>query len=154
LGGSFSQATNDAVVGVIAKGVIFLVAAGNSNADACNTSPASAPGVITVGATTITDDKASFSNWGKCVDVWAPGNNIVSAYATSDTTYASLSGTSMATPLAAGSVGLMAGLPSHEKIANDFVTTCTAGVIKGLNPDSINLLIYDRHADGTTQTCV
>lgn len=80
----------------------MVVAAGNDNADACNTSPARAPGAITVGATTQSDSRASFSNWGTCVDIFAPGYQILSTYHTSNSATATLSGTSMACPHVAG----------------------------------------------------
>ncbi len=102
LGGSFNASVNNAVANSIADGVTYAVAAGNSNANACNFSPASTPTAITVGATTNTDAKASFSNTGSCVDIWAPGVGILSAWYTSNTATSSLSGTSMASPHVAG----------------------------------------------------
>jgi subtilisin family serine protease len=107
LGGGFSQAVNDAVIGSADSGVVYSVAAGNSNADACNYSPASAgthPGVITVGATTSSDTKASFSNYGTCVDIWAPGVSILSTRSGGGTT--TMSGTSMAAPHVGGGAAL------------------------------------------------
>merc|ERR1719330_234779 len=75
-------------------GVVVVVAAGNSNSDACNFSPAFTPNAITVGSTTSTDSRSSFSNYGTCVQIWAPGSSVVSASASSDTGTRSLSGTS------------------------------------------------------------
>ena len=87
----------------------MVVAAGNENKDACSTSPASAEGAITVAATTINDGRSSFSNFGSCVDIFAPGSNIKSADYRSRTGSRTLSGTSMACPHAAGAVALLIG---------------------------------------------
>ena len=86
----------------MADGITVVVAAGNDNADACNYSPASAPSAITVGATASNDSRASFSNFGTCLDIFAPGSSISSAYKGSTTAAASMSGTSMASPFVAG----------------------------------------------------
>ena len=107
LGGGFSQALNDAVNNSINDGVTYALAAGNGNfagipQDACSTSPASTPNAITVGATTSADREASFSNYGRCVDILAPGVSITSSWLNSGTN--TISGTSMATPHVAGAV--------------------------------------------------
>lgn len=102
LGGGKSPSLDAAVNAAVKAGINFAVAAGNENQDACNTSPASAEGAITVGASTISDSRAYFSNWGKCVDIFAPGLNILSTYIGSNTATATLSGTSMASPHVAG----------------------------------------------------
>lgn len=102
LGGGKSTALNKAVTDA-AKKHIVVVAAGNENQDACNVSPASAEGyVITVGATTDRDYRSGFSNWGSCVNIFAPGSSITSSYIGSPTATKSMSGTSMATPYIAG----------------------------------------------------
>jgi len=106
IGGGFSQALNDAIQRGIAAGVTFVVAAGNSAADACNYSPSSTPNALTVGATTNTDLQASYSNWGGCVDLFAPGTTIYSAYNTGDASFYTSSGTSMASPHVAGAAAL------------------------------------------------
>ena len=98
LGGGKSTSLNTAVNNAVAAGVTVVVAAGNSNADACNYSPASAVNAITVGATTSGEATASYSNYGSCVDLWAPGSSIKSAWIGSNTATNTISGTSMASP--------------------------------------------------------
>jgi subtilisin family serine protease len=102
LGGGVSTALDDAVARSIASGVSYAVAAGNDNTDACRQSPARLPAAITVGASTKTDRRAGFSNYGSCVDLFAPGEAITSDVNSSDTATAVYSGTSMATPHVAG----------------------------------------------------
>jgi len=106
LGGSYNAAMNNAVTQCVASGVTCAVAAGNDNANACNYSPASTPNAITVGATSTDasnrDIRSSFSNWGNCVDIFAPGSNIYSCGISSNSAYSTLSGTSMACPHVAG----------------------------------------------------
>lgn len=102
LGGGASTAMDAAVNAAINAGVTVVVAAGNSNANACNTSPSRVPSAITVGATASNDSRASFSNIGSCVDLFAPGSAITSAWHTSNTATVTISGTSMASPHVAG----------------------------------------------------
>ncbi|KAJ2913979.1 hypothetical protein MD484_g6416, partial [Candolleomyces efflorescens] len=102
LGGGKSQALDDAVNGAVRSGLHFAVAAGNNNTDACTKSPAAAVNATTVGASTVGDERAYFSNHGSCVDVFAPGLNILSTYIGSTTATTTLSGTSMASPHVAG----------------------------------------------------
>jgi subtilisin family serine protease len=106
LGGGRNQAVNDATARLMGAGVYVVVAAGNSNADACNYSPAATPGVMTVAASTNTDAKASYSNWGSCVNLYAPGSSITSAWHSSRTATNTISGTSMASPHVAGVAAL------------------------------------------------
>jgi subtilisin family serine protease len=106
LGGALSKAVNDAVSGSIKAGVTYAVAAGNSHTDACTVSPASTPAALTVAASDQTDHNASFTNMGKCVDIFAPGVGIASDWNTGTTATKILSGTSMASPLVAGAAAL------------------------------------------------
>jgi len=102
LGGGKSQALDDAVNKAVRSGLHFAVAAGNDNRDACSYSPAAAESAVTVGASTIGDERAYFSNHGPCVDIFAPGMQILSTYKGSKTAVSTLSGTSMASPHTAG----------------------------------------------------
>lgn len=96
LGGGESDSVNTAVANLRSKDVVVAVAAGNNNKDACDYSPASAAEAFTVGSTTSSDARSSFSNYGTCVDIFAPGTDILSALHTSDTASDTWSGTSMA----------------------------------------------------------
>jgi subtilisin family serine protease len=122
LGGAQNTAVDDAVRGAVARGVFFGVAAGNDGGDACGHSPAAAgttSGVDTVAATDSTDTEASWSNYGNCVDIWAPGVSIYSTYKSGS--YATLSGTSMATPHVVGGAALY--LSSHTTASPGAVET-------------------------------
>jgi subtilisin family serine protease len=106
LGGGYSSALNTAVNNLSNSGVFVAVAAGNSNANACNYSPASASAAFTTAASTSSDARASYSNYGSCVDGYAPGSSIRSAWHTSNTATNTISGTSMASPHVAGVAAL------------------------------------------------
>ncbi|TVY38691.1 Subtilisin-like protease, partial [Lachnellula occidentalis] len=118
IGGSKSTALNSAVAALVKAGVIVVVAAGNENQDASNTSPASAPSAITVGAIDANDAKASFSNFGPVVDIFAPGVNVLSVGIKSDTSTATLSGTSMASPHITGLCAYLMTLENLTAAAN------------------------------------
>merc|ERR1719512_65592 len=146
LGGSGTQqAMADAVDAAVNSGVVVVVAGGNSNADACNFSPAFVPSAITVGSTTSTDARSSFSNYGPCTNIWAPGSSILSASHTSDTGSRSLSGTSMACPHVSGGAALvLEANPSMkpsavlEQLASDAVKDALSGLRSG----DVNVLLY------------
>ena len=143
LGGGFSSALNSAVTNMINSGVFLAVAAGNSNANACNYSPSSASGTLTVAASDKTDTRASFSNYGGCVDVYAPGVSITSDWINSGTN--TISGTSMASPHAAGVAALYKatfGNASASTIVSWIVNNATANVIKGNPSGTPNRLLY------------
>lgn len=132
LGGGQSKAVNDAVANSIKAGVTYAVAAGNSHTDACTVSPASTPAALTVAASDQTDHNASFTNMGKCVDLFAPGVGITSAWNTSTTASAVLSGTSMATPHVAGVAALyLQGNPtaSPAAVASAILARATSGAL-------------------------
>jgi subtilisin family serine protease len=145
LGGGASTAVDDAVARLTNSGVSLAVAAGNENQDACNTSPARAPSAITVGATTNTDARASFSNYGSCLDVFAPGNNITSSWYSSTTATNTISGTSMASPHVAGVAALyLQGNTgaSAATVASAITSTATTGVVTSAGTGSPNRLLY------------
>ncbi len=106
LGGGSSAALDSAVNNSINSGVFYAVSAGNDNSNACYSSPGRVPAAVTVAATTRTDQRGSYSNYGTCVDLFAPGSDITSAWMTSDTGINTLSGTSMATPHVSGAAAL------------------------------------------------
>lgn len=144
LGGGASTAIDNAVASAVNAQITFAVAAGNSNANACNYSPARAPSAITVGATTSTDQRASYSNFGNCVDIFAPGSSITSAWKTSNTATNTISGTSMASPHVAGVVALyLQGNPgaSPATVVNALVGAATSGVVGNAGSGSPNKLL-------------
>src|SRR3989449_3571580 len=145
LGGGASSALDTAVNNSINDGVTYSIAAGNSNADACTQSPARVPNAITVGATTSTDARSSFSNFGTCVDIFAPGSSITSSWNTSDTATNTISGTSLATPHVTGVAALF--LESNPTATPDAVQSAlksngTANKISSLPSGTVNLLLY------------
>ncbi|KAF7118171.1 hypothetical protein CNMCM5793_007572 [Aspergillus hiratsukae] len=148
LGGGYSYAFNNAVQSAYQSGVLSVVAAGNENVDASNTSPASAPNAITVAAINSGNARASFSNYGSVVDIFAPGQNILSAWIGSNTATNTISGTSMATPHI---VGLSVYLMGLESLSGPAAVTArikqlaTTGVVTGTN-GSPNLLAYNGNA--------
>ena len=145
LGGATSTVVNYTVENAVKNGVVVVVAAGNSYANACNYSPSSAPNAITVGATGRSDAKASFSNYGSCVDIFAPGENVLSAYKTSATATAIMSGTSMATPHVTGIVArYLSKFPTATpaQVEAGIKSWAVKGKLSGISTDSPNLLAF------------
>jgi subtilisin family serine protease len=143
--GSLSQALNDAMQRSIDAGVTYVVSAGNSARDACLSSPGSMTNAITVGASMDTDAQAGFSNYGTCIDVFAPGYSVLSATNYDDVSMMSASGTSMASPHVAGIAALyLQANPSATptQVTNAIVSNATANVMTGLGTGSPNLLAH------------
>jgi serine protease len=145
LGGGASSALDTAVNNLSNAGVAIAVAAGNSNANACNSSPARAANAITVGSTTSTDARSSFSNFGSCLDLFAPGSGILSAWIGSTSATRTISGTSMASPHVAGAAALYKQAnpsASAGTIRNALVNNATTNVVTSAGTGSPNRLLY------------
>jgi len=145
LGGGASAALDTAVRNSIASGVTYAIAAGNSNVNAANSSPARVGEAITVGATTMTDARSSFSNFGSVVDIFAPGSAILSAWRTSDTATNTISGTSMATPHVAGvAARFLQSNPtaSPAAVRNELVAQATLNHLSGIPTGTANRLLF------------
>lgn len=143
LGGGASTSLDTAVKKSITSGVTYSIAAGNSNADACRYSPARVPEAITVGATTSTDSRASYSNFGSCLDLFAPGSNITSTWLAGGVT--TISGTSMAAPHVAGAAALyLQGRPNAlpAEVASAIANNSSAVRIGNAGRKSPNRLLY------------
>jgi subtilisin family serine protease len=142
LGGGASSTLDAAVESLVSKGITVAVAAGNSAADACNASPARTPNALTVAASNSTDGFASFSNFGKCVDLIAPGVGITSAWINSNTSTATLNGTSMATPHVAGLVAALMtnGYLAPYEVATVLGSSAAANKISAAPAGTPNLL--------------
>lgn len=144
-GSSFSPAINAATERAIDAGITVVVAAGNGNRDACEESPASTLDAITVGSTGRTDQRSSFSNTGRCVDVFAPGESVVSAGIFSDTSSAILSGTSMAAPHVTGAAALLLGEdPSlnPRQVSERIGENATPSAVGGVDPATSNRMLF------------
>lgn len=144
LGGATSSSLDSAVENLYNNGYVMVVAAGNSNTDACTSSPARVSKAITVAATDNTDTRASYSNYGSCVDIFAPGSQINSSWIGSNTATKILNGTSMATPHVAGVVAeMLQSTPtaSPQTISTNLLNQASSNVVK--NPSgSPNRLLY------------
>jgi hypothetical protein len=153
LGGGISTAVDDAVRNSIASGVVYSLAAGNSNEDACQTSPARVAEALTVGATDPNDDaRAFFSNVGTCLDIFAPGIGILSAFNSSDVASATFSGTSMATPHVTGAAALYLQVNPNAKpadVAAAITGNATSGVVGDVGSGSPNRLLFTGFINAT-----
>jgi len=147
LGGPVSQSIDRAVANVIALGIPFVVAAGNEAQDASNVSPAHLVSAITVGASTIDDSFASFSNFGSQVDILAPGQDILSAGFQNDDGVAKLSGTSMATPHISGLSLLLMAREGKQLSADDLIQRIAGlglqGIVRGVVANTKNVLAFN-----------
>ena len=144
LGGSASSTLDGAVRNLIAKGIHVVVAAGNSNADACNYSPARVLDAVTVGAITSSDSRASYSNTGSCLDLFAPGSAITSTWLGASGTQ-TISGTSMASPHVAGVIARFISINptlSPVQVAQSLKSSATSNLVQSAGTGSPNLLLF------------
>ncbi|HEX4363095.1 MAG TPA: S8 family peptidase [Solirubrobacteraceae bacterium] len=153
LGISRSPALDEAASNSIADGVVYAVASGNGNEATCDISPARVPAALTTAATTDADARASYSNYGTCIDVFAPGSSITSAWFTSDSATKVLSGTSMSTPAVAGVAALiLQGSPSASPatVASTLTSNATTGIVTNPGAGTPNRLLYSPPSGGAS----
>lgn len=153
LGGSYSEVIDDATAAAVESGIFMAVAAGNSDAQACKYSPASTASAFTVGATDPDDGRASYSNYGECLDIFGPGTDITSAWIGSPDATNTISGTSMATPHVAGVAAKYLSVDntlSVAELSKALVDNATEDVLTGVDGGffpsdankSPNLMVY------------
>ncbi|GIZ41993.1 hypothetical protein CKM354_000527400 [Cercospora kikuchii] len=150
LGGTFSQTTNDAIEEATNAGAFITVAAGNEGEDASNSSPASAPSACTVGATNLQDARADFSNFGEALDIFAPGEDITSAWIGSSSAQNTISGTSMATPHIAGLAAYLIALEgpkSPAALCERIQALAQKDILEDVGEGSVNFLAYNGAAN-------
>jgi cerevisin len=155
LGGGKSRTLDLAVNAAVDAGLHFAVAAGNDNADSCNYSPAAAENAVTVGASTLADERAYFSNYGTCNDIFAPGLNILSTWVGSKYATNIISGTSMASPHVCGLLAYLLSLQpssdsayavadiSPKKLKADIIGISTRNALSDIPADTANLLAWN-----------
>jgi len=155
LGGGKSRTLDLAVNAAVDAGIHFAVAAGNDNADSCNYSPAAAEKAVTVGASTLADERAYFSNFGPCNDIFAPGLNILSTWVGSKYAVNTISGTSMASPHIAGLLAYFLSLqPSNDsafavaeitpkKLKANLISIATQGALEDVPSNTANILAWN-----------
>ncbi len=151
LDGPVSKLVNDAVNALINHGIVVVTAAGNESEDACNHSPASVPNALTVGATTATDQRANYSNYGSCLDLFAPGSSVTSAWIGSTTATKILSGTSMAAPHVTGVAAIYLqshGSASVATVSKVILDASTKNLITNPGTNSPNKLVYSLVSGG------
>lgn len=152
LGGPASSTLDGAIRNLITKGITVVVAAGNSNADACNYSPSRVLDAITVGATEFSDSRASYSNYGSCLDIFAPGSAITSTWIGVNSTN-TISGTSMASPSVAGVIArFLSNNPTltPAQVATSLKNSATKNVVVNPGANSLNQLVYLNVTPDTT----
>ncbi|MFK8011292.1 MAG: S8 family serine peptidase [Marinicellaceae bacterium] len=152
LGGGSSTALDNAVNAAVAAGVTMVVAAGNENQNACNVSPARAANAITVGSTTSSDRRSSFSNYGSCLDIYAPGSSITSTWYTGNSSTNTISGTSMAAPHVAGVAALYLDdnpNASPAQVQAAIENASIANKVSDARTGSPNLLLNNDFGGGT-----
>ncbi len=152
LGGPVSEALDTAIRNAIKSGVVFTIASGNSNRDACSSSPPRVLEAITVGASNKKDERAYFSNWGECVDLFAPGEDILSVGTDDDSGVRVISGTSMSSPHVAGAAALY--LETHpdatpEEVAQALKRNATGKVLTSIGNGSPDALLYTQSEEPT-----
>lgn len=151
LGGGANSSVNTAVDNLTNAGVVVVVAAGNSAADACGFSPAGAASAITVGSTVNNDSRSSFSNFGSCLDIFAPGSSITSAWNTGTTATNTISGTSMASPHVAGAAALYLAVnptASVSQVTSALINASTLNKVTDAGTGSPNRLLYSLFSSG------